>query len=182
MTNIDLRVICLLTFQVYDSKQNNDKNLRPWSIEVITANAPLKPNRSMLILGYLGLIPFIVPSIIIAFSLFELDHLALSILKPYSFGIIAFMCGSIWPRNENDTDNRKSLISNALFLIAFFSFVFLSKHWLGIGASILFALYVIESHTRLTDQINVAYKRLRLHLTIGASTSLMLAQSTLQSL
>lgn len=145
-------------------------------------NSSMKPSRAMLILGYSGLIPFLVLSFVVHVGLFELHHDALTILKAYSFGIIAFLCGSIWPNNGDDTHNNKSLISNALFLVAFFSFVFLSEHWLVMAAAILITLYLIEHHTQLTGQFNASYKRLRQHLTIGASISLILAYGTYQSI
>jgi hypothetical protein len=125
------------------------------------------PSQVMMCLSYLGLIPFVGLSMVIFFELFGLHSKALSILDIYSFGIIAFLCGSSWPRDGDDTQHSKSLVSNTLFLIAFISFILIPKEWLAVAAGLLVGIYIIEHNSNLLGDFNSTYKRLRRHLLLS---------------
>ena len=133
------------------------------------------PSLTMYRLGYLGLIPFVTLSIMCFFelSLFKLEPKG--ILGIYSFGIFTFLCGTLWPKNGIDIQNYKSMLSNGLFLIAFFGFVFAQSHWLLIAGFLFIVIYLFEIRTKALGKLNESYKKLRRNLTTVASLSVFLA-------
>lgn len=130
-------------------------------------------SRSMILLGYAGLIPFVGLSLIVCLGLFDMHTEATRILNIYSFGIIVFLCGSSWPNIEDVHASGKSLISNALFLLAFFSFILIPEHWALLAALYLWLIYLIEHKTYLLGSFKPAYKSLRKQLTCIASLSML---------
>ena len=133
------------------------------------------PSLSMYRLGYLGLIPFVALSVMCFFELSPYKLEPKGILEIYSFGIFTFLCGTLWPKNGIDMQNYKSLLSNGLFLIAFFCFVFAPGHWLLIAGFLFIAIYLFEIRTKALEKLNESYKKLRRNLTIVASLSVFLA-------
>ena len=90
-----------------------------------TLNIYSEPSRMMLILGYLGLIPFVGLSVLICFEMTDFHQETQNILNIYSFGIIAFLCGNIWPKSEVASKNKNAVISNMIFLLTFFCYLLL---------------------------------------------------------
>ena len=105
-----------------------------------TKNINREPSLSMYRLGYLGLIPFVALSAISIYEFYYFQDEAKKALELYSFGIFAFLCGTLWPRRCVDTQGYKSLVSNILFLTAFFSFVALPDHFLFISGCLFIVL------------------------------------------
>lgn len=123
-------------------------------------------------LGYAGLIPFIgltLLSIVMVESRMYEDALAL-----YGFGIFTFLCGAWWP--ATDMQHAKPgpmILSNGLFLVGFFSYLFVPGHWLALGALLLTLLWCIERYSGLIPQAPKAYTNMRATLTVVASLSML---------
>lgn len=123
-------------------------------------------------LGYAGLIPFIslaTLSIVLTENALFIDFLTL-----YSFGIFTFLCGAWWP--TTDIQNAKFwrvVLSNLLFLTAFFVFLLMPNQWLAIGACLYILIWGIEQFSSLIPTLPHTYRRLRTVLTITASISMI---------
>jgi hypothetical protein len=124
-------------------------------------------------LGYAGLIPFFglaILSIVLTNNILAIDSLAL-----YSFGIFTFLCGAWWP--TTDMQNAKFwriVLSNVLFLSAFFVFLLLSNQWLPIGALLFILVWAIERFSSLIPQLSPSYSKMRTVLTFVASLSMII--------
>jgi hypothetical protein len=124
------------------------------------------------ILGYAGLIPFFglaILSLTLNDNLLIIDSLSL-----YAFGIFTFLCGAWWPT----TDMQKAkfwrvVLSNVLFLTAFFVFLLLSNQWLVIGALLFIVVWAIERFSSLIPQLSPSYSKMRTVLTFVASLSMI---------
>jgi hypothetical protein len=124
------------------------------------------------ILGYAGLIPFFGLAIL---SLTLNDNtLVIESLSLYAFGIFTFLCGAWWP--TADMQNAKFwrvVLSNVLFLTAFFVFLLLSDQWLAIGALLFIVVWAIERFSSLIPQLSPSYSKMRTVLTFVASLSMI---------
>jgi hypothetical protein len=124
------------------------------------------------ILGYAGLIPFFglaILSIVLTNNILAIDSLAL-----YSFGIFTFLCGAWWPTSDmQDAKVWRIILSNILFLTAFFAFLLLSNHWLAIGAVLFILIWAIERFSTLIPQASHSYSKMRTVLTFVASLSMI---------
>jgi apolipoprotein N-acyltransferase len=124
------------------------------------------------ILGYAGLIPFFGLAVL---SLTLNDNtLVIDSLSLYAFGIFTFLCGAWWP--TTDMQNAKFwriVLSNVLFLTAFFVFLLLSNQWLAIGALLFILVWVIERFSSLIPQLCPSYSKMRTILTFVASLSMI---------
>ncbi len=124
------------------------------------------------ILGYAGLIPFFglaILSITLNDNILVIDSLSL-----YAFGIFTFLCGAWWP--TTDVQNAKFwriVLSNVLFLTAFFVFLLLSNQWLAIGALLFILIWAIEHFSSLIPQLSLSYRKMRTVLTFVASLSMI---------
>ncbi|MFT4809324.1 MAG: hypothetical protein ACI9LX_002673 [Paraglaciecola sp.] len=124
------------------------------------------------ILGYAGLIPFFglaILSITLNDNILVIDSLSL-----YAFGIFTFLCGAWWP--TTDMQNAKFwriVLSNVLFLTAFFVFLLLSNQWLAIGALLFILIWAIEHFSSLIPQLSLSYRKMRTVLTFVASLSMI---------
>lgn len=127
---------------------------------------------TMRLLGYAGLIPFVVPAILIVADTGPLPIL-LWIVNAYAFGIVCFLTGSWWGMALNSGRPEALLLSNLYFLAAAAVFVFAPAWWPLIAALLLVALYLAEQHTALFPPSGAAYRRLRALLTVGASVSML---------
>jgi hypothetical protein len=124
-------------------------------------------------LGYAGLIPFLglaILSVVLTDNVLVMDSLAL-----YAFGIFTFLCGAWWP--TTDMQNAKFwriVLSNVLFLSAFFVFLLLSNQWLPIGALLFILVWAIERFSSLIPQLSPSYSKMRTVLTFVASLSMII--------
>jgi hypothetical protein len=124
------------------------------------------------ILGYAGLIPFFgltILSMTLTDNLLVIDSLAL-----YAFGIFTFLCGAWWPTTDmQDAKVWRIILSNVLFLTAFFAFLLLSNHWLAIGAVLFILIWAIEQYSSLIPHVSPSYSKMRTVLTFVASLSMI---------
>jgi hypothetical protein len=124
------------------------------------------------VLGYAGLIPFIglaVLSIMLTDSKTVIDALAL-----YAFGIFTFLCGAWWPTADMQyAQFWRVVLSNVLFLTAFFSFLLLPHQWLAIGAGLFILIWAIERFSGLLPKYSLAYKKMRTVLSVVASVCMI---------
>jgi hypothetical protein len=65
------------------------------------------------------------------------------------------------------------VLSNILFLIAFFTFLLLPDQWLAIGAGLFILVWAIERFSTLIPKTSDTYSQLRMILTIVASLSMI---------
>ena len=127
---------------------------------------------SINILGYAGLIPFI--SLAVLSSVLTDNSLAIASLALYAFGIFTFLCGAWWPTADmHDAKFWRIVLSNILFLIAFFTFLLLPDQWLAIGAGLFILVRAIERFSTLIPKTSDTYSQLRMILTIVASLSMI---------
>ena len=127
---------------------------------------------SIKILGYAGLIPFI--SLAVLSSVLIDNSLAIASLALYAFGIFTFLCGAWWPTADmHDAKFWRIVLSNILFLIAFFTFLLLPDQWLAIGAGLFILVWAIERFSTLIPKTSDTYRQLRMILTIVASLSMI---------
>lgn len=127
---------------------------------------------SIKILGYAGLIPFI--SLAVLSSVLTDNSLAIASLALYAFGIFTFLCGAWWPTADmHDAKFWRIVLSNILFLIAFFTFLLLPEQWLAIGAGLFVIVWAIERFSTLIPKTSDTYSQLRMILTIVASLSMI---------
>ena len=124
------------------------------------------------ILGYAGLIPYIslaLFSILLSNNTWVIDALAL-----YAFGIFTFLCGAWWPTADmQDAKFWRIVLSNVLFLTAFFTFLLLPRQWLAIGAGLFILTWIIEQFSGLIPEVSLAYKKMRTVLSVVASLSMI---------
>jgi hypothetical protein len=124
------------------------------------------------ILGYAGLIPFIglaFLSIVLTDNGLAKDPLAL-----YAFGIFTFLCGTWWPTADmQDAKLWRIVLSNVLFLSAFFVFLFFPNQWLAIGAMLFILIWAIEHFSALIPEASHAYTKMRTVLSFVASLSML---------
>ena len=131
--------------------------------------------RTVYLLGYGGLIPFVIPAILI---LANSPHAALltTITSAYAFGIICFLCGSWWGLALKSKREYSLWLSNACFLLAFFVFSF-AEQWWALAAAILLIILLITAHgAGLLSGLHEQYGKLRTQLTIIASASMLTVQ------
>ena len=125
------------------------------------------------ILGYAGLIPFFglaVLSIVLSDNILVIDFLAL-----YAFGIFTFLCGAWWPTADmQDAKFWRIVLSNVLFLTAFFAFLLLPNQWLAIGSVLFILIWAMERFSSLIPKASAAYSKMRMILTLVASISMLI--------
>lgn len=124
------------------------------------------------ILGYAGLIPFVVPALLV---LFGTQHASLSnsIAEAYSFGIVSFLCGSWWGMALRSGSRKTLILSNAYFIVAFLVFVFLPNWWSLTAALLLISISITEQSLVRLFALPRFYRRMRVVLTAVASASML---------
>ncbi len=124
------------------------------------------------LLGYCGLLPFVVPAVLVAM---DSDHapLALRIGEVYAFGIIAFLTGSWWGMSLQRANGKVLLLSNLYFLVALFIFLFAGQWWSLAAAILLMSLFFAENSSTLFPDMTVHYRKMRAILTLVASASML---------
>jgi hypothetical protein len=125
------------------------------------------------ILGYSGLIPFIgfaILSILLTDNVLVVDAMAL-----YAFGIFTFLCGAWWPTADmQGAKFWRILLSNVLFLTAFFAFLLLTNQWLIIGAVLYIVIWAIEQFSSFIPKASPPYSKMRTILTVVACVSMLI--------
>ena len=95
------------------------------------------------ILGYLGLLPFIV-SLYLSTEIVFLGISTKQIFIAYSAVILSFIAGSIWRRNSQIYFDKQNVISNFFSLVAFASLLLDHKLALIILAAGFMLLFLYE--------------------------------------
>ena len=124
------------------------------------------------LLGYAGLIPFVLPAIYVWVS-DEHVALAVTIGNAYAFGIICFLTGSWWGLALHSGSQRLLWLSNLYFLVAFFIFLFAAAWWALAAAILLMSIFFAEQNTSLFSQLTTRYRRIRTILTSVAAASML---------
>ena len=126
-------------------------------------------------LGRAGLLPFV--GLLLALYIdTQNQSLWANALATYTLAIICFLVGAWWGTALIQRNPTTLLLSNGIVLVAFFGQVLLSTAgFFLLGAFMFAATLVIERRHALIQTQPRYYARLRLQLTLVASTSLVLA-------
>ena len=126
-------------------------------------------------LGRAGLLPFV--GLLLALYIdTQNQSLWANALATYTLVIICFLVGAWWGTALIQRNPTTLLLSNGIALVAFFGQVLLSTAgFFLLGAFVFTATLVIERRRALIQPQPLYYARLRLQLTLVASTSLVLA-------
>lgn len=123
-------------------------------------------------LGYAGLIPFVVPAVLIILGSSHSQFLT-SLTNSYAFGIICFLTGSWWGVGLLPGSRWALLLSNFFFLIAFFTFFLAIEVWALVAAGLLVGVYLAEQRSPLFPDFPASYRTMRALLTLIASGSML---------
>ena len=126
-------------------------------------------------LGRAGLLPFL--GLLLALYIdIQNQTLWANALAIYTLAIICFLVGAWWGMALIQHNPTTLLLSNAIVLATFFGQLLLSTAgFFLLGAFVFTATLVIERRHALIQPQPLYYARLRLQLTLVASTSLVLA-------
>ncbi|MEH6588126.1 MAG: DUF3429 domain-containing protein [Halioglobus sp.] len=130
-------------------------------------------------LGRAGLLPFVG---LLAALYLDPQHQQLwaKMLSAYTLAIICFLVGAWWGLALIRRSSTALLLSNALVLVAVFGNVLLAPaSFYLLGALLFLATVFIERRHALFHRQPSYYARLRLHLSLVASTSLLFAATML---
>ena len=124
------------------------------------------------LLGYLGLIPFVVPAILVAI---DSSYSALSqlITQVYAFGIISFLTGCWWAQALSNCKPALLLFSNLFFLTSFFVFFMAEQWWALTAAILLICILLTEKTSSLFADLPQHYRNMRVILTLFSSLSML---------
>ena len=130
--------------------------------------------RSIIIaLGYAGLIPFVIPAILVTTSS-GYAALAALIAETYAFGIICFLTGSWWGM-ASTTDSRSVILLSNIYFITAFLIMFLAPAWWSFAASILLVgIFALEQIDSLFPSLPHYYRKMRSILTLISGSSMLL--------
>lgn len=127
------------------------------------------------LLGYAGLLPFVIPALI-ALSGSAWTDSASAIAGVYALGIIAFLCGSWWGLGLSAGTAGLSWLSNLYFLVALGCFLLLPAWWPLLSALLLLGMLSIERASSSIPAVGADYPGLRRNLTLVASASMLALQ------
>lgn len=128
-------------------------------------------------LGYAGLLPFVVPAILVAGDSNYAD-IAIFAADAYAFGIICFLTGSWWGMAFEPRNRMVIVLSNVYFLIAFLLWIFVPAYWALFAAVLLFGLLLLERYQSLFSTAPEYYRRMRTILTLFSSSSMLIIHLT----
>jgi hypothetical protein len=131
-----------------------------------------RPTRVIDSLGYAGLIPFVVPALLLLGD-FGRTELWQSIAGAYAFGIIAFLAGSWWGMALPPGTRVLLLLSNVYFLLALACYLLAPQWWPLAAAVLLLAIFLTEQNTALMPTFAHSYRKLRGRLTLIAGGSML---------
>lgn len=123
-------------------------------------------------LGYAGLIPFVVPAIMVMIGAEHAEIFAKA-AEIYAFGIICFLTGSWWGMALSPLSPRPVILSNLFFLIAFGLFLFARETWGLAAAILLMSIFFAEQNAALFPVFPAHYRKMRRSLTLVASASML---------
>lgn len=117
------------------------------------------------ILGYLGLLPFIV-SLYLSTEIVFLGVSTKQVFIAYSAVILSFIAGSIWRRDSQIYFDKQNVISNLFSLLAFASLLFNHKLALIILAVSFMLLFLYEKSLGKQNKLLSDYINMRFWLTL----------------
>lgn len=123
--------------------------------------------KSWQLLGYLGLLPFIV-SLYLSVESVSWSITAKQAFIAYSAIIVSFIAGTIWRNDDNTSHIQQQLISNAFSLLAFISlFTYYKVSLIFLALSFLFLFFYEKKLSISNGETNrkPAYIVMRLWLT-----------------
>ena len=123
-------------------------------------------------LGYAGLIPFVVPALLVLGGIGRAE-LWQSIAGAYAFGIIAFLAGSWWGMARSSGAPALLVLSNLYFLLALTCYLLAPQSWPLAAALLLLAIFLTEQNTALMPTFADSYRKLRARLTLIAGGSML---------
>ena len=132
----------------------------------------LSSQRVINTLGYAGLIPFVIPTLLIILGS-EHSQFLTSLVGSYAFGIICFLTGSWWGMGLLPGSRSALILSNLYFLIAFFIFVFALEVWSLAAAVLLIGIFLAEQRSSLFPDFPASYRAMRTLLTLIASACML---------
>ena len=132
----------------------------------------MSPQSTFRILGYAGLLPFVLPVLWLAVSpAGEYPWLA-SLVGVYALGIICFLTGTWWGFGLDARSSPSLWLSNGVFLAAVGLFAFLPAWWPLSAAVLLVLLFALERILRSLPEQQASYRQMRMWLTLIAGGSM----------
>ena len=132
----------------------------------------MSPAITIRLLGYAGLIPFVLPVAWLALGGEAYPWLA-TLVGVYALGIICFLTGSWWGLGLAGPASAAFWISNAVFLVAVTLFALLPSGWPLAAALLLLAIFALERVDGLVPATPGDYRTMRLRLTLVAGASML---------
>ena len=132
----------------------------------------MSPGNTIRLLGYAGLIPFVLPVAWLAFGGEPYAWIG-KLAGVYALGIICFLTGSWWGLGLGHRPRAAFWASNAVFLAAIALFVLLPEAWPLTAALLLLAIFALERIDGLIPATDSAYRGMRLRLTLVAGASML---------
>jgi len=123
-------------------------------------------------LGYAGLIPFMVPAILVTVDSGYTD-IAILIAETYAFAIICFLTGSWWGTACGTGNQVIIVLSNIYFIIAFLLMMFTPGWWSLAASVLLIGIFGLEQNRSLFPALERYYRNMRAILTLFSSGSMM---------
>ena len=136
-------------------------------------NDPIRIRRA---LGYAGLLPFVVPALLVATGSGHAETAA-AVAAVYAFGIVSFLCGSWWGFALTPSSGTLPLLSNVFFLFALGGFLLAPGWWPLIAALLLATIYLVERGSTAMPSFSDDYRALRRNLSLVASLSMLTVQA-----
>ena len=132
----------------------------------------LSAKRTINALGYAGLVPFVIPALLIVVGS-EHSLFLRQFSELYALGIICFLTGSWWGMALTPGSRSALLMSNLYFLIALFVYFFAIQIWALAAAVLIMGIFIAEQHSSLFSEFQETYRRMRTYLTLIASASML---------
>ena len=123
------------------------------------------------LLGYAGLVPFVLPAVLVLTGSAHAD-VASTIASGYALAILCFLCGSWWGMAQATANRATLLLSNAYLLLALALYLFAAEWWSLAAALLLVGAWLCEQNALLFPTYPGSYRRMRAILTLCASASM----------
>lgn len=131
------------------------------------------------LLGRAGLIPFFAAGLVI-WSQPQHAAIAAGAQADYAFAIASFLLGAWWGLALIRRETSILVLSNCVFLLLFFARLWLPEAGFLVAAAAVITLTVlVERRHRLFRRQPPYYARLRLELTLAASSALLVSAALL---
>ncbi|GGD49003.1 DUF3429 domain-containing protein [Lacimicrobium alkaliphilum] len=132
----------------------------------MAAERPVAIHPALRILGYAGLIPFVILPLIYWQPWWPSELHAVVLFQLYSCLILGFMAGVLWPvLYQAETSLQRGVWAVSIVVASFVSFVLLAQAALLIQAGLFLLLRLYEVHQQLDKVFPTGYAVLRNRLT-----------------